>query len=545
MLRPWRETSAMMNPADMPVSRTIPALLAEQAIRYGDHEALIATDQRFTFARLWSEVRRFAKGLVAMGIRPGDHVAILMGNKAEWIIADLAICSIGAVMVSVNTYVTGQELAYILSHSDTRMLIHADRFLKYDYVDILNGLEPLAENLPQLKQFTHVGARGREGSVAFSDVEKLGSGITDAEFDAIAGAISPDDVTALLYTSGSTSTPKGVQLTHRPLIENMWHLGSRMHVVPGDRFWSAVSMFWALGCENILFNALTHASAIVLQEHFEPGEALRLIHEEKCTIFHGSPNMSRAMLEHPDRPRRDLSSLRSGACVGTPEQIQRVVELGATEICHVYGLTESYGNSNLTDGRLDPRDKVHASVGRAVDGVEQRIVDPETLAPCKPGETGEIQLRGRVTPGYYKDDDKNAASFTADGFFRTGDLGILDEDGYLFFRGRLKEIIKTGGISVSPVEVENALMQHPGVQIAYVVPVPDPVRNEVVAALVVAAPNVDPVTLEAELRSSLKQSLSSYKTPRLYRFMAEVDLPRTATGKVSRAGIAAGFAPSS
>ena len=531
----------MMHPDDMPKARTIPALLTEQAVRYGKCDALIGGGLRYTYSQLWSEVRAFSKALIAMGIRRGDHVAILMGNKVEWIIADLAICSIGAVMVSVNTYVTGSELAYILRHSDAKLLIHADRFLKYDYIEILASIEPLSQSAPALAQFVHVGARGRAGSVSFTDAMKRGTQISEPTLNEMIGAVTPTDVAYLLYTSGSTSTPKGVQLLHHPLIENMWHLGNRMHSVPGDRFWAAVSMFWALGCENILFNALTHAGAVVLQEFFEPGEALRLISEERCTIYHGSPNMAGAMLEHPDRARYDLSSLRSGACVGTPEQIQRVVQLGATEICNVYGLTETYGNTNLTDGRLDPRDKVHSTVGRAVDGVEQRIVNPETLAVCKAREIGEIQVRGRVTIGYYKDEDKNAAAFTEDRFFRTGDLGFLDDDGFLHFKGRLKELIKSGGISVSPAEVEDALMAHADVEVAYVVPIPDPVKTEVVGALVVARPNVDVEALEGELRAEMKKQLASYKLPRVYQFMTEADLPRTTTGKVSRAGIAATF----
>ncbi|MCW5690886.1 MAG: acyl--CoA ligase [Pseudolabrys sp.] len=531
----------MTHPGDMPKARTIPALLAEQAARYGEYDALIGDSRRYNYTQLWSDVRAFSKALMAMGIRRGDHVAILMGNKVEWIVADLAICSIGAVMVSVNTYVTGPELAYILRHSDAKLLIHADSFLKYDYIEILSSIEPLAKSAPMLTQFIHVGARGRDGSVSFADAMRRGAQTSESALNEMIAAVTPTDVAYLLYTSGSTSTPKGVQLLHHPLIENMWHLGNRMHSVPGDRFWAAVSMFWALGCENILFNALTHAGAVVLQEFFEPGEALRLISKERCTVYHGSPNMAGAMLEHPDRAKYDLSSLRSGACVGTPEQIRRVVELGATEICNVYGLTETYGNTNLTDGRLDPRDKAHSTVGRAVEGVEQRIVHPETLAPCQPGEIGEIQVRGRVTIGYYKDQDKNAAAFTEDGFFRTGDLGLLDEDGFLHFKGRLKELIKSGGISVSPAEVEEALMAHPGVEIAYVVPVPDPVKTEIVGALIVARASVDVQVLENELRTEMKKQLASYKVPRVYHFMAEADLPRTSTGKVSRAGIAGNF----
>ena len=297
--------------------------------------------------------------------------------------------------------------------------------------------------------------------------------------------------------------------------------------------WLAVSLYWGLGCENALFNMLTHAGCVVLQEHFEAGEALRLIEEEKCTIFYGMSNMVQAMDEHPDRKTRDLSSLRSGGSAGTPEQFQRVIAFGPTEICHIYGLTESYGNCNVSDGRLDPRDKVYASVGRPLEGVVQRIVDPETMAPCKPGETGEIQIKEPVTVGYYKDEDKNREAFTADGWFRTGDLGFFDADGYLYFRGRIKEMIKTGGINVAPAEVEGILMSQKGVDVAYVVSVPDEARGEIVGAVIVTGEK-DHDALEKRLRDELKKALAAYKLPRAYQFVSERELPLPTTGKVQK-----------
>lgn len=516
-----------------PTSRTIPALLDEQAERYGDLEALVAGDTRYTYRQLRDEVRAYAKGLSTLGIGKDSRVAILMGNKPEWIIADLAICILGGTMISVNTWVTARELVYILEHSDADTLIFDDRFLKYDYVAMLGELEPHAQTMPDLKQLIHVGQRGYKDSIPFAEIYARGKDAPDSVIDAAIAAIRPEDVCYLLYTSGSTSTPKGVQLQHELLIENMWHLGNRMHVVPGDRLWLAISLYWGLGCENALFNMLTHAGCLVLQEHFEAGEALRLIEEEKCTLFYGMSNMVQAIDEHPDRARRDLSSLRSGGSSGTPEQFQRVVDLGPKEICHIYGLTESYGNCNVSDGKLDPRDKVYASVGRPLEGVIQRIVDPETLEPCKPGEVGEIQMKQYVTVGYYKDEDKNREAFTPDGYFRTGDLGFHDEEGYLYFRGRIKEMIKTGGINVAPAEVEGILMKQPGVSVAYVISVPDEVRGEIVGAVIVTD-ETDFAALEKRLASELKKSLAAYKLPRVYRFVHERNLPLTTTGKVQK-----------
>ncbi|MBJ3778104.1 class I adenylate-forming enzyme family protein [Acuticoccus mangrovi] len=517
---------------EMPQARTVSGLLIEQAERYGDIEALVGAGQRYTYASLWQRVRAFAKGLSTLGIGRGSRVAILMGNEPEWIIADLAICTLGGTMVAVNTWVTTRELAYILKHSDADGLVFADRFLKYDYVAMLGEIEPFAENVPRLKTLIHHGARGYGDSIPFDEIFERGRDVPDSVIDDAVAASLPDDIVYLLYTSGSTSTPKGVQIQNYGLIENMWALGNRMHVVPGDRLWLAVSLYWGLGCENALFNLLTHAGCVVLQSAFEPGEALRLIEEERCTLFYGTANMAQAMVEHPDFANRDTSSLRSGGTVGSPDQIARVIQLGAKEICHIYGLTETYGNCNVSDGRLDPPDKRHASVGRPLEGVVQRIVDRDTGEPVRTGEVGEVQVKRFVMCGYYKDEEKNREAYTEDGWFRTGDLGFYDEDGYLYFRGRIKEMIKTGGINVAPAEVEERLMAIPGIKLAYVVGVPDAVRDEVIGAVIIPEPGTTPD--QTAISTRLKAELAAYKMPRRYCFIAERDLPLTTTGKVHK-----------
>jgi fatty-acyl-CoA synthase len=521
----------------MPSSRTIAGLLDEQAARFGAREALVGGSIRYTYAQLREEVRAFAKGLAALGVRKGDHVAILMGNRPEWIVADLAVCALGAVMVAVNTWVTARELCYVLAHSDAKLLIASAHFLRYDYFTLLAELEPLAAALPRLERIVHVGARAYKDSLPFAEVNARSRAVPDATIERAARAIQPNDVAYLLYTSGSTSTPKGVQLQHYALIENMWHIGERMHVTEQDRLWLAVSLFWGLGCENALMNLLTHGGCVVLQEHFEPGEALRLIEAERCTLFYGTPNMAQAMAEHPDRPARDLSSLRSGGTVGTPDQIRRVIELGAGEICNIYGLTETYGNCAVTDA-AEPLEFRLSSVGRPLPGVDLRIVD-ESGRPLGPGEVGEIRVKGYVTVGYYKDEEKNRAAFDDDGYFVTGDLGLLDDEGRLYFRGRIKEMIKTGGINVAPVEVEETLMAHPAVKLACVTGVPDPRRDEVIAALIVC--EAGRTVAEAELLAHCRRTLAAYKIPRLVKFVREADLPLTVTGKLQKNRLAEFF----
>lgn len=524
----------------MPASRTIPGLLDELAVRFPAREALVGGSQRYTYASLRDRVRAFAKGLHALGVRQGDKVAILMGNKPEWIIADMAICQLGGVMVAVNTWGTARELQHILSHSDATMLIASDHYLKYDYFKMLEELEPLSASMPMMRQIIHVGERPYRSSIPFSDIFARGRDVSDAAIDAAAAAIDPKDVAYILYTSGSTSTPKGVQLQHFALIENMWNLGNRMHVTEHDRCWLAVSLFWGLGCENVLFNLMTHGGCIVLQESFEPGEALRIIGEERCTIFYGMPNMVQAMFEHPDRAKFDLSQMQRGGTLGTPEQLQRIVDLGVTKFSTIYGLTESYGNCTVADAD-DSFELKCTTVGKPLPGVDLRIIDPETGKEQPRGSVGEVRLKGYVTVGYYKDEDKNREAFDAGGYFRTGDLGFLDDDNNLYFRGRIKEMIKTGGINVAPVEVEETLLRHPAVKLAFVTGVPDPRRDEVIAAVIVRheGESVD----QSALTDHCRRELASYKVPRLMTFVNESELPLTTTGKLQKNRLVDFFTP--
>ena len=521
--------------AEKPKAQTASQLLANLSRDFPGHEALVDGDTRYTFFSLWADVRSFARGLLALGVKSGDHVAILMGNRAEWIVADMAVASIGAVMASVSTYVTGKELQYILNHSDADFLIYEPSFMNYDYVKLLHEIGPLSEALPRLRGLIGLGNELYPGSVDFAEVYTRGKQVTEEELDAVMDAVVGTDTAALLYTSGSTSTPKGVQIAHGDAIGNMWHIGERMHIVPGDRFWCAVSLFWGFGCMNILYNAFTHAACVVLQRSFDAGEALRMLEAEKCTVIYAFPNMVAAMMDHPDYSSSDLSALRTGGTGGTPEQIRTMMDMGAAEICQLYGLTETYGNCAVVDGRNDPLEKRLTTCGRPLPGAVVRIVDPESNTPKAIGEVGEIQVLKPVTPGYYKDEDKNREAFLDDGYFRTGDLGRIDEDGYLVFEGRLKDMIKVGGINVSPAEVESVLMEDAAIAAAYVVAVPDEIRGEIVGAVVI--PNnrsADREALEAAMRARMKADLSAYKRPSRYLFVSEAELPLTTTGKVKR-----------
>jgi fatty-acyl-CoA synthase len=366
---------------------------------------------------------------------------------------------------------------------------------------------------------------------AFDTLWEAGRDVDDGELDAAQRAVAPEDVAYILYTSGTTSAPKGVQLCHGSLIENMWTIGERQHLEPADRMWMGISLFWSFGCANALLAVMTHGGTVVLQDQLEPAAALALIERERCTVYYGTPNIAQALIEHPDRARRDLSSLRTGAAIGSPAAMQLVMDLGAREICNVYGLTECYGNCSVTDA-ADPAEVRRTTVGHPLPGMEVRVVDRETRRPMPPGEVGEILVRGRLTPGYYRDPERNAAAFDAEGFLLSGDLGFIGDDGRLRFRGRIKEMVKTGGINVAPLEVEEVLLGHPAVEQAYAVGVPDARKDEILVAVVVLRPGhaADPSALHA----LCKDALAAYKVPQQIHVMRREDLPVTGTGKVQK-----------
>lgn len=509
----------------MPESRTAAGLLAELSDRLGTREAVVAGERRLSWRDLAAEAQACARGLHALGVRRGDRVAILMGNRPEWLSAYFGAMTLGAGVVGVNTWATARELGYQLGHARASVLIAASRWRDRDFGRLLAEIERPAN----LAHVFGVDEDRPDGWRAFGELAALGGAA--AGFEEATRQVGPDDLACILYTSGSTALPKGVPLRQGHLIENSWHIGERQRLTSDDRLWLAVSLFWSFACANALFAATTHGAAIVLQHDFEPGEALRLIEAERCTVFYGTPNMALALAEHPERARRDLSSLRTGATIGTPEQVRLVAELGAREICNVYGLTEAYGNSAVCDAR-DPLEVRLATCGRPLPGVTVKIVEPETRQPAPPGTVGEICLKGRLTPGYLDDPARTAEAFDDEGFLLTGDLGYLDADGRVRFRGRLKEMVKTGGINVAPAEIEEVLAAHPAVELAFVTGVPDAMLDEALAAAIVLRPGASATA--AELSAHCRSQLAAYKRPRRWRFVAAAELPLTTTGKLQR-----------
>lgn len=517
-----------------PRSRTLPHLLDELCERFPDGMAVVGGGDELSYCELRRRSRAFAGGLAGLGVAAGDRVALLMQNRPEWLVAYFGIATLGAATVAINTWATARELEYMLRHSGSRALVTVDRFLGNDYLATLAAISPRRDRLPALERVVCLAddmvVEPAEDAVAFAAL---------AGGPEIAGdvAVAPEAQAAMLYTSGSTSTPKAVPILHRGLIENGWNIGERLAMARGDRVWLPSPLFWGFGCENALFVSFTHGAGLVVQDVFDAGEALRLLEEQRCTMIYATANMLHAVLDHPDLGARELGALRGGATLGTPAQIERAASL-APEICHVYGLTETYANCITTRHDDDLEIRKH-SIGYPLPGMDVVIADPRTHRPLAPGEIGEIKVRGYVTPGYHDDPERNAASFDDEGYLLTGDLALVGDDGRIYFRGRLKEMIKTGGINVSPIEVEEALRDHPAVREAFVTGVADPSHDEIVGAVIVPAGEG---VAAAELTEFCRRTLAAYKVPRAFRFVTAEQLPVTATGKLQKSRLPELFA---
>jgi fatty-acyl-CoA synthase len=525
-----------------PVSRTLGDLVDEMAANTPRAEAVVFRDERLDYAGLKARVDDFARALLAVGIRHGDRVAVLVTNRTEWIVAAFAAAKVGAIVAAISTFSTPRELAWMLEHSGAVALVTLNSFRGRGFLDALRSLCPELDDsapgelgsarLPALHSVVALDGAPSAGVFSLPEFLARGTSVDVATLAASQQAIAASDHCYILYTSGSTSAPKGVTLAHGPLIANGFDIGERQHLRAADRLWLAVPLFWSFGSANALPAIMTHGGCIVLQESFEAGEALALIERERCSVYYGMGHMARALLEHEDHPRRRLGAMRTGLTIGPPEDIAMTIEaLGAAELCNVYGSTETYGNCAVTDAK-DPLPLRLHSQGRPLPGMMIRTVDLVTRQPLPSGRIGELAVRGYVTPGYFRAPELDAEAFDRDGYFLTGDLGSTEADGRVRFRGRLTEMIKTGGVNVAPLEVEQVLLQYPDTVQAHVVGLPDQSRGEIVAAVVELRTGAIPDT--ASILAFCRERLASYKVPVRLAIRSAAELPRTPTGKIHK-----------
>ena len=529
----------------LPERRTVGALLAYLDQAMSKQEAVVLPPRRLTYAALYAQATAVAGGLWRLDIRPGEPVALLVSNRPEWITVAFGCALLGAPVVAISTWSRRVELEYVLDHSQAVALVTLDGFLGADYQALLTEIVPEAAQhppgqlgatrLPALRELIVLGQPGLAAARSFDEVLALGRSLDPVGIRAASMQVQPTDALYVLYTSGSTARPKGVTLTHAGCLENGFNIGERQHLTCADRLWLAVPLFWSFAAANALMALITHGGTVVLQERFDADEAVRLIAAERCTVYYGMSHMAQAMLQAPAWGQYDTQSLRTGLTIGTPEEIALTMHgLGVREICNVYGATETYGNATVTDAHEPEALRLH-SQGKPLPGMQLRIVHPETRAVLPPGEVGEILVAGYVTPGYYRDPENNARAFDAEGYFLTGDLGMLDAEGRLHFRGRLKDLIKSGGINISPLEVEAYLMTYPKVQYAAVVGLPNAAKGEV-PVVAVELREGETATAE-EIRGFCRDHIASYKIPVHVVFLRPDEFPRTSTGKVQKTGL--------
>lgn len=526
-----------------PQARTFGTLLREAAGRWPEQPAIIAHGRRWSFSELDHEVDAWACGLIALGIGHGDSVGILSGNRPEWLLAACAAARIGAIAAPMNTWYKADELKYGLDHAEVKLLVTAGSLHKQDFAGMLLGLCPsLAKprsggltdpGLPHLRHVVTIDPNaGIPGALSIDDLLGGGSSLPQEELRAAEDRVESDDLLFLLYTSGSTGQPKAVMIQHGATIVNDFEIGERLHLTPEDRLWIAIPLFYAFASVNALPAAWTHGAALILQESFDPEEALRLIEEQAATIYYGLGNMTRALLSASSFPLRDVSSLSRGL-TGYSREDKRVAieDLGVSGCCSIYGLTETHGLAAMTDTEDALEDRLGTD-GRLLPGWDARVVDPASGQPLNPGAVGHLLLRGPLTAGYYKDPEQTAEVFTEDGFFRTGDLVAVDERGFLHFHSRMKDVIKVGGINVSPLEVENILQRHSDIVQAHVVAVPDEARGESIVAFVEAEPSRS--LTEQAVKDYVKEGAANFKIPAHVLFRSEHELPRLASGKIAK-----------
>lgn len=525
---------------------TVGGLLDRIAERFPDNEALVYPDRglRYTYSEFNGVCRQVAKGLLSMGVKKGDHISIWANNVPEWVILQFATAKIGAVLVTINTSYKSAELEYILHQSDSNTLFLVKSFKDTDYPETLYSVVPelrnaapgqlQSEKLPYLKKVVFIGSETPDGMFNFAEITKMGEDVSDAELEEAEKGLSPCDVINMQYTSGTTGFPKGVMLTHFNVVNNGFNIGECMKFTEKDRLCIPVPFFHCFGCVLAVMACVTHGTTMLPIETFDPLKVLRTLESERCTAVHGVPTMFIAELEHPEFEKFDLSTMRTGIMAGSPcpiEVMRRVVrEMNMTEITIAYGQTES--SPVITQTRTDDPVEIRVgTVGRALPDVEVKIVDIETGAILPPGKQGELCTRGYlVMKGYYKMPEETAKVLDKDGWLHTGDLAVMDENGYCKITGRMKNMIIRGGENIYPREIEEFLYTHPKISDVQVYGVPDRKYGEQVMAAVKLKPGTN--MTDDEVKDYCRGRIANYKVPKYVKFVDS--FPMTASGKIQK-----------
>lgn len=513
---------------------TIPGALDLAARRHPGREAVVDGDVRLTWGELSDLVRVAVRSLIALGIRPGDRIAVWAPNSHRWVVAALAATSAGAVLVPVNTRYKGAEARLLLQRSGARLLFVENGFLGKDYLSMLTtGDEGAAEPRPAaLEQVVTLDATTPSGALPWEEFLRHGAHLPDAGATARTAAVRPDDPCDLLFTSGTTGRPKGALTTHRQNLATYWAWSGRTGVTGEDRYLVINPLFHCFGYKAGVLACLLRGATMVLQPVFDVERALRAVEAERITVLPGPPTIYTELLDAPGRDLFDLSSLRlavTGAAVVPVALVRRMRAELFPEVLTAYGLTETCGTVTVCSAD-DDAETVALTAGRPIDGTEVRIADAGRR-PLPAGQDGRILVRGyHVMRGYLDDPQATAAAVDADGWLDTGDIGHLDARGNLVITGRTKDMFVVGGFNVYPAEIEQVLAGHDAVAEAAVVGVPDARLGEVGRAYVTVRPGAG--AEPDDLVGYCRERLANFKVPREVVVLGT--LPRNATGKVDK-----------
>lgn len=498
---------------------TIAATLQQTASLYGAQEAYVGPGERMTWRDMREGARRTAAALHAAGVRKGDHVGILLGNSGAWIQTFLGIASIGAVTVPVNTRFKTDELRFCLKQADVRLLVFADEFLGIDFRALLQSAEPaVATALPgtELPELTQAVMLGKgvlpAGATAYADFVAAGEGVAGDQLDVLAQAVTADDVLLIQYTSGTTSFPKGVMLSHANMLRDAQAAASRMGVRADDRYFSIRPFFHVAGSTLSVLVSVSTGCCLLSLPKFDVTENLAILDRERCSLISGNDTIFLMLMGDPGFDAGKLH-LRGGWAAAGPEVMEQIYKrMRVPGLCNAYGQSEAAPNVLLSSWD-DPIEIRIAGFGFPHPGTEVRLADPDTDTPRGAGEHGEIQVRGwNVMRGYYKMPEATAKAFSRDGWLKTGDLGEINADGRVRMVSRLKDMYRVGGENVAPSEVEEVLHAHPAVRQAQVIGVPDARLGEVTGAFVLLKEGQD-VSREA-LVDWCRERAANFKVPR-------------------------------
>lgn len=522
--------------------KTVGDLLDEAASAFPENEALIdcATGVRFSYRELIRSANRLAGGLLRIGMSKGDPVALWSPNRWEWIITQWALAKIGAVLVSVDPNAQRRQLEYLLTQSDCKTLLMAEGQKGSEYLEIIAEIGDAGPGnfsfaaFPELRNIILIGNRPQPGMLSWKEILDTGGEFSDPSLSERQRSCRDEDVVTLLYTSGTTGAPKGVMSTHRGIVNTTLASAENQRLTEKDRLCLSVPLSHMFGCVCIALAAVLKGATLVLPTRFsDPSSVLEAIEKEGCTALYGSPASFIAVMDHPRFRSFKKKTLRTGIMGGAQcpiEVMKKVVEeMGLEEVVIGYGQTES--SSWITQTRPDdPLERRVSTVGKPLPGVEVKIIDSLSGQEPPGGTTGEICARGFNMKGYYKMPAATANAIDAEGWLHTGDLGIMDPDGYLRTSGRLKEVINKGGEILYPTEIEEILFSHPKISNAQVFGVPDKELGEEIAAWIQLEEGTG--VTEEEIVRYCRNRLPSKHLPRYLKFVKE--FPMTPLGKVQK-----------